>query len=468
MEKLISDENIHDGHRERMRRKLLQHGRAIFDTYELLEMLLYFSVPYRDTNPVAKRLLYAFGGLDGVLGADREELTQISGIGDRTADMISRVNRLSDIIGAEILPEGNQSFSSYSEVGEYFTDYFRNVEKKCVVAMFLDSSMRLLKLKKLYDLDFESGAVRPKPFIDEAVLSNAAVVISAHNHPYSACFPTSSDRETNLAITDALSAAGFVHAEHYVVSGEYYLGINSHKRFCQSGLSSMPEVFKFAASCVDEEITSRCKREPRELILPDEIYNRGDAEYFKALLGFADARQGGEMAISLLKQYGTIENILTASVDELCRLVGERMTCFIKLLSHIASRRVTEKFKFGERHTSAEIADYLKGLFLGESVEKIYLLCFDSEQRITGCHLLAEGTIVSSDVLPRKAVERAISSAAKQVAIAHNHPFGNTRPSNDDINITAHLAAVFESCDIRLMEHYIIAGQLCGTVEFQR
>ena len=62
MEKFINDDRIHEGHRGRMRAKLLAHGQNIFDTYELLEMLLYHVIPYKDTNPVAKRLLYAFGG----------------------------------------------------------------------------------------------------------------------------------------------------------------------------------------------------------------------------------------------------------------------------------------------------------------------------------------------------------------------------------------------------------------------
>ena len=80
MEKFILDENIHDGHRGRMRAKLLSHGRSIFDTYELLEMLLYGTIPYKDTNPIAKRLLDRFGSLDGVLCAEEDELCSVETI----------------------------------------------------------------------------------------------------------------------------------------------------------------------------------------------------------------------------------------------------------------------------------------------------------------------------------------------------------------------------------------------------
>ena len=469
MEKFIPDENIHDGHRGRMRAKLLSHGRSIFDTYELLEMLLYYSVPFRDTNPVAKRLLHAFGSLDGALKASREELTRVIGVGDHTAELITLVGRLNHILGAELLPEEIPYFTSFNQVGEYFTDYFRGVEEKCVVAMFLDSNMRMLRLRKLYNLEYESGGVKAKAFLDEAVFSNAAVIISAHNHPYSSCHPTPGDRETNFYITDALAAAGFVHAEHYIISGGDYAGIGSMKRFTSS-IKQMPAVSQFVMSregSDDDLCVAKCKRAPKELILPEEIYNKGDLNYFASLLAYAVGDQATEIATRILKKYQTIENTMTASVSELSELTDEKCACFIKLLAHITSRRNTEKFKLGEAYSSVEIADHLKAVFLGESVEKIYLLTFDREDRLTGCHLLAEGTVCSSDVLPRKAVERALSSSAASVSIAHNHPFGSPRPSTDDVTMTEHFAGIFKSCDVVLKEHYIIAGQLSGTVYFE-
>ena len=132
MENYIEDNRIHEGHRARMRAKLLTHGQDIFDTYELLEMLLYHVIPYKDTNPVAKRLLYAFGGLDGVFRANREELVQVSGVGERTADFLISVGRLSAVIGAEILPREKEDFADYETVGRFFVRYFSGVNEKCV------------------------------------------------------------------------------------------------------------------------------------------------------------------------------------------------------------------------------------------------------------------------------------------------------------------------------------------------
>ena len=171
-----------------------------------------------------------------------------------------------------------------------------------------------------------------------------------------------------------------------------------------------------------------------------------------------------EVANCLLSKYVTIENTFTASVGELTSLCGEKCAAYLKLLAYITSRRETEKFRFGIRHSKAKIVDYLKALFLGESVEKTYLICFDGEGNTLGINMLSEGTVNSSEILPRKAMELAIDSSASAVSLAHNHPFGTTKPSSDDVNITKHFSSLFATCDIRLLDHFIVAGQLCDTV----
>ena len=469
MENYIDDSRIHEGHRGRMRAKLFSHGQRIFDTYELLEMLLYQVIPYKDTNPISKRLLAAFGGLDGVLSASKEELTKVNGIGERTAEFITSVGQLSDIIGAEIIPESTHNFSNYESVGEYLVDYFSRVNEKCVVAMFLDSSMRLISIKKLYDLEYDSGGVKAKAFINEAIKTRATVVISAHNHPFGPFYPTQGDRATNGMITDALTMAGFVHAEHYLVSGYRYAGIGSLKNF-SSKLSQMPAVSDFiesrdringalcCVSAVSNDLSNIRGYEPVG-------YNKADMDYFAALLQPCAGKYSYEYAKLLLEKYKTIEYVFTASAGELISLLNEKCAFCLKLLAYVTSRRKTDQFCFGKKYTRAEIADYLKALFLGESVEKTYLICFNEFECVIGCEMLSEGTVNSSEIMPRKAVEIALGLSAKSVALAHNHPFGITKASGDDINLTAHMATIFDSCEIKLTDHYIVAGQLCDTIK---
>lgn len=470
MENLITDERIHEGHRSRMRAKLLTHGQHIFDTYELLEMLLYTVVPYKDTNPISKRLLSHCDGLDGVFCASNEELVKVNGIGERAAEFIQLVGRLSDVIGAEIMPEVGLNFENYQSVGEYLVKYFSPLQENQVVAIFLDSSMRPIGVKKLYDLDFESGGVKARAFIDEAIRRRATVVISAHNHPFGPFFPTPGDRETNAMITEALAMAGIVHAEHYIVMGDSYAGLGSLKNF-SSRLSQAPAISEFiegrdkvGGAVLKVSAVSKTETECQLKLLSE--YHSDSLEYFRQLLVPCVGKAAEDTAITLLSKYFTIENVFTASVGELSALCGEKCAFYLKLLAYITSRRELEKFSLGTKHSKAEIADYLKALYLGESVEKTYLICFDRKGQTVSVNMLSEGTVNSSEVLPRKAMELAIGSSAKSVSLAHNHPFGTTRASSDDLNLTKHFSALFSTCEIKLCDHYIIAGQLCDTVNF--
>lgn len=468
MEKYIDDSKIHEGHRSRMRSKLSSHGQFIFDTYELLEMLLYQTIPYRDTNPIAKNLLYAFGSLDGVLNAPKDRLTQVIGIGEKTAEYLRLVARLSDVIGAEIIEDCGVDFSDYETVGRYLASYFVGVNDKQVVGLFLDSSMRLISMKKMYDLEYESGGVKAKPFIDEALGVHAAVVISAHNHPYGPFYPTQGDRATNTMLTDAMNMAGIVHAEHYIISGDHFAGMGSLKSFSIK-LSQMPAVSDFIDTRTRYEgRLHKAELDERSETVPatDSSFNRLDSDYFGALIEYSGEKSPRDAADKLLRKYGTIENTLTASVTELSSIVSEGTAVYLKLLAYITSRRKTDLFTFGKKHSMAEIADYLKAIFLGESVEKTYIITFDKSDRVTGCKLLGEGTVNASEVMPRKAIEAAVRASASAVCIAHNHPFGTTTPSVDDVNITQSFASLFASCEIELREHFVVAGQLCDTVIF--
>ena len=469
MENYIDDSRIHEGHRERMRKKLLKHGQEIFDTYELLEMLLYHVIPYKDTNPISKRLLCAFGSLDGVFTATKDELTKVSGVGERAAEFIVEVGKLGSIIGAEITPENDGCFSSYESVGEFFVEMFWGMEEKCVGAMFLDSSMRLLSAKKLCNLDYASAGVKAKLFIDEAVRSRASVIISAHNHPFGPFYPSQGDRATNNSITDALNMAGLVHAEHYIVSGKNYAGIGSLKNFT-SKLSQMPMLTEFLNSKKSTESTvkqvSSVNAENVDVsnLVYNNQYNTRDFEYFKSLLQYAVGKDADKTVGILLPKYRTIENVFDASEAHLKEDSNEKCAFYLKTLAYVTARRQTDRFEYGKRPTKAQIADFLKALFLGQSVEKTYLLSFNAQGDVIGCDLLSEGTVNSSEILPRKAIETAIGHNASSVAITHNHPGGVPSPSIDDLNLTNALACVFASCDIVLSDHYIIAGQLCEII----
>ena len=82
-------EQLHDGHRQRMKNRFFVGGLTSFEQHEIIEMLLFFGIARKDTNPLAHRLINTFGSLNGVLNAPREELLRVEGVTDHVATLLS-------------------------------------------------------------------------------------------------------------------------------------------------------------------------------------------------------------------------------------------------------------------------------------------------------------------------------------------------------------------------------------------
>ena len=171
-----------------------------------------------------------------------------------------------------------------------------------------------------------------------------------------------------------------------------------------------------------------------------------------------------EIALTLLAKFHTIDGAMSADPAVLIELIGERAAVLLKLSAALASRRVYDSFKFGERHTDAETKELFLALFRGCSVETLYLLSIDAEDAVISCDLMSEGTINATSVLPRQLLERAVKNRAARVIIAHNHPAGITVPSGEDIAFTSTVRSVLSVVGIELSAHYIVAGSECESV----
>ena len=240
----IEDKDIHKGHRSRMRRKLETYGPRIFDTYELLEMLLYYVIPYRDTNPIAKRLLAQFGTLDGVLSAPVSELAKIDGIGERCAEFISLAGR--SLVEYEALEHRCfvPVFNDYHSTGRYLASHFE-ASGSNVCMLMLDSNMRLIETVDMSADHFGSAEIKPKHFVDAVLLSGASVVIIAHKTHSLLYFPEST-LATDRMIRAELTHVGVTVAEHYVISGKDYSGLRAN--FALGAPEYTPELEKFYES----------------------------------------------------------------------------------------------------------------------------------------------------------------------------------------------------------------------------
>lgn len=188
--------------------------------------------------------------------------------------------------------------------------------------------------------------------------------------------------------------------------------------------------------------------------------------YLSRLLSFSLKGDPRPVAEAIVSRYGSIDLAASAPVSELVTLSG--MTESAAILLHITmaltSRRITDAFPIGRAVTVSELEHFLIGLFLGLSVETVYIISFDKKGRVIACDFMGEGTVSSSDVYPRRLLECAVKRGASSVIIAHNHPRSAPFASDDDVVATNRLFSVFKSAGIRLTDHYVVAERELTTV----
>ena len=215
---------IHDGHREKMRRRFLETGLEGFADHEALELLLYYAIPRRDTNPIAHALMERYDSLSGVLNAPVEDLEKVEGIGESAAILLSLVSRLSR--KARIADASRETILNSSErAGAYLLERFAGERRELVFLLCLDRNGRLLACKRLAEGDVASADLNIRKVVETALLTSASAVILAHNHPSGVAVPSSSDEAATRQVAEALRTIGVRLVDHIVVADRDFVSM---------------------------------------------------------------------------------------------------------------------------------------------------------------------------------------------------------------------------------------------------
>lgn len=213
---------VHDGHRNRMKSRFKDAGANAFDDHNLLEILLFYAVPRRDTNELAHALINRFGSYSAVLEASIDELMTIDGIGESAAVLIKLVpemnKRYMNRANADLM-----TVDSSSAAGEYFLAKFAYETVEVAYAMYLDSKNRIISCREISRGVVNATNISIRVIVEQALACKASSVIIAHNHPDGSPVPSAEDELTTQKIKVALSTVGIRLADHIVVGGEHYV-----------------------------------------------------------------------------------------------------------------------------------------------------------------------------------------------------------------------------------------------------
>ena len=182
----------HSGHRSRKRRQFRDHGIDAFADHEVLELLLYYAIPRRDTNPVAHALIDRFGSLNAVLSAPVEELERVPGMGANAALLLKLVPQVYRRARISIT-ENEVILDTTERIGEFFVEQFVAQTSEVMYQLCLDAKGRLLSCRKVCEGDASSVGLNLRKIVENALLCNAVLVTLAHNHPSGVALPSHED-----------------------------------------------------------------------------------------------------------------------------------------------------------------------------------------------------------------------------------------------------------------------------------
>ena len=216
------------GHRERVRKKFLENGFNGLEDYEVLELLLFYVIPRKDTKAIAKELIKRFKTLANVLKADTLELKTINGLGDVAITFLKMIGDLPARIYEDELKNQKLIKDDKNKITdkEVLLSFLRNkigyedVEKFYVI--YLSSSNEVIAFEESSSGTLDRSSIYPREIYKRVIMENAKSIIIAHNHPSGNTCPSKCDIDITNEIAKGLKNFGALLLEHIIITRDSY------------------------------------------------------------------------------------------------------------------------------------------------------------------------------------------------------------------------------------------------------
>lgn len=214
----------HENHRARLRERFLKEGLENFNDINALELILFYCIPRKDTNPIAHDLINHFGNLDNVINAKPQELKKIPGIGDGAITFLSVLKQMERYRQIQRKDVG-KVMTDLDACGKYLLPYFSGLQNETVYLLCLDAKSKLLCCRKVGEGSVNSANIPVRRIVEIALDANASSVVLAHNHPGGLAVPSVEDIQTTRRIAQALLMVDVILADHIVVADEEFVSM---------------------------------------------------------------------------------------------------------------------------------------------------------------------------------------------------------------------------------------------------
>jgi len=214
-------ENLHQGHRQRVKIRYLKEGLDAFADHQVLEMLLFYSVPRKDTNELAHKMLHEYGSLAGLFEAAPKDIAKKCGVSENTAILVSLIPSL-----ARRYFQGKWGekpvLSSTTTAGGYAISLFAGRTYECFYVICLDAQNRVNCAELVHEGTINETPVYPRNIVETALRHQANSIILAHNHPGGSLNPSSADIDVTNRIKAAMEPICIKVVDHIIVAGDKF------------------------------------------------------------------------------------------------------------------------------------------------------------------------------------------------------------------------------------------------------
>ena len=212
----------------RLRKRFLEAGAAALADYELLELVLFRAIPRRDLKPPTKALLARFGSFAEVIGASRERLKEVKGLGDAAIAELKIVEAAASRL-ARGQVQARHVLSSWSSVLDYCRTVMAYGEREELRVLFLDKRNHLIADERQQVGTVDHTPVYPREVVKRALELSATAVILVHNHPSGDPTPSRADIQMTQAIIEVARPLGIAVHDHIIVGKDGHASLKALK-----------------------------------------------------------------------------------------------------------------------------------------------------------------------------------------------------------------------------------------------
>ena len=223
--------NLEKGHRERLRKRYIKSGLEGFNDYEILELLLTYSIARKDVKPIAKELIEKFGTIDEIAKSDVKSLLEVDGIGEGSAVFLKLIGDVALTLYREKIEDKDiLTIKSKNILLSYLRGEIGHSPREEFKILFLDISNKLIASETLFSGTIDKSAIYPREIVERVIKNRAKSVIFAHNHPSGNISPSKKDIELTQYMYDSLKLLEIRLLDHIIVTK------NSYFSFLEEGL----------------------------------------------------------------------------------------------------------------------------------------------------------------------------------------------------------------------------------------